>query len=158
MKIKINYILSLAVILLVIFCFLSIHPPIDFQKEREKREKTVKGYLTKIRFAEENYLKVKGTYGNSFKVLIDNGYMADSLQYIPFSNKKAFTLSTTLMREKSGEQIPLMECSAGFEDYLRGLDKDKIQNLINEANKSRAFPGLKIGDTSTPNKNAGNWE
>ncbi|MCH4146919.1 MAG: hypothetical protein LKG25_01690 [Prevotella sp.] len=158
MKIKINYILSLAVILLVILCILSVCSPMRFQKEQDKRETAVKGYLVKIRFAEEQYLKKKGTYCNSLKALVDSGYMADSLQYIPFSGRKAFALSTTMMREKSGRQIPLMECSANMGDYLKGLDDNQVQNLINEANESGAFAGLKIGDTSTPNDNAGNWE
>jgi hypothetical protein len=47
-----------------------------------------------------------------------------------------------MMREKSGRQIPLMECSANMGDYLKGMDDNQVQNLINEANESGAFAGL----------------
>jgi hypothetical protein len=51
-----------------------------------------------------------------------------------------------------------MECSASFRDYLDGLDENSINNLIEKANNSGNFPGLKIGDLTTDNNNAGNWE
>lgn len=51
-----------------------------------------------------------------------------------------------------------MECSAAYDDYLKGLDKNSIDNLTQAANESGRFPGLKFGDTTQPNDNAGNWE
>ena len=58
---------------------------------------------------------------------------------------------------KSGKQIPLMECSAAYEDYLDGLDEEAIMNVTEEANYAGRFPGLKIGDITKDNDNAGNW-
>ena len=51
-----------------------------------------------------------------------------------------------------------MECYAGYDDYLSGLDAGSIANLTEEANNAGRYPGLKIGDITTPNDNAGNWE
>lgn len=48
--------------------------------------------------------------------------------------------------------------AAAYDDYLKGLDKNSIDNLTQAANESGRFPGLKFGDTTQPNDNAGNWE
>lgn len=51
-----------------------------------------------------------------------------------------------------------MECRAKYVDFLDGLDRNSVANVIEDANSSGGFPGLKIGDINTPNNNAGNWE
>ena len=53
--------------------------------------------------------------------------------------------------------FPLMECGASYEDFLNGLDENAVQELIDNAMISGAYPGLKIGDITTDNNNAGNW-
>ena len=50
-----------------------------------------------------------------------------------------------------------MECGAGYETFLDGLDEGSIQQKIEEANYAGRYPGLKIGDLTTDNNNAGNW-
>lgn len=50
-----------------------------------------------------------------------------------------------------------MECGATYKQYLDGLDKASVDELTQEANANGRFPGLKIGDTETPNDNVGNW-
>lgn len=50
-----------------------------------------------------------------------------------------------------------MECGASYEDFLNGLDENAVQELIDKAMISGAYPGLKIGDITTDNNNAGNW-
>ena len=87
----------------------------------------------------------KGGEGNTYE------------QYIPYSDGKKFTLSATTIVSKSGKQIPLMECGASYEDFLNGLDENAVQELIDNAMISGAYPGLKIGDITTDNNNAGNW-
>mgnify|MGYP007081609601 CR=1 FL=1 len=77
--------------------------------------------------------------------------------HIPYSDGKKFTLSATTIVSKSGKQIPLMECGASYEDFLNGLDENAVQELIDKAMISGAYPGLKIGDITTDNNNAGNW-
>lgn len=150
--------MALCAALLAVVCFLSIYSPIRFQHVRDSREAVVKQRLIHIRAAEEAFRRRTGSYSGSFEALINGGYMADSLQYVPYSGGKRFELSASVQISKSGRQIPLMECSAGYEDYLNGLDRNAVSNLIQKANESGAFPGLKIGDITTPNNNEGNWE
>ena len=105
--------------------------------------------------AETYVVAVDGT--GDFQTLIKGKYLQESLQYIPYSDGKKFTLSATTIVSKSGKQIPLMECGASYEDFLNGLDENAVQELIDNAMISGAYPGLKIGDITTDNNNAGNW-
>ncbi len=59
---------------------------------------------------------------------------------------------------KSGRQVPVMQCGATYDQYLKGLDGNAVANLTEKANMSGRFPGLMIGDITQPNENAGNWE
>ena len=79
------------------------------------------------------------------------------MQFIPFSDDKRFSLSATTIVTKNGKQIPLMECGATYEEYLDGLNEDAIKQETDNANMEGRFPGLKIGDITTNNDNAGNW-
>lgn len=158
MKIRNNHILIICVLALALVCFFSVDGPIRFSHQQTVREKAVKEYLVKIRLAEENYRKATGVYSGDFATLIRGRFMADSLQYVPYGGKTKFQLRATTQISKSGRQIPLMECSAGYRDYLKGLDDNNITNLTESAENSGRFPGLKIGDITTPNNNAGNWE
>lgn len=142
---------------LFLLCLLSVFQPLHFQSEQSKREAVVKERLMKIRSAEEKYRRIHGVYTGNFATLIKGRYIADSLQYIPFSDGKKFSLSATTIVGKSGKQTPLMECGAQYEDYLDGLDENGIQELIENASNAGNYPGLKIGDLTTDNNNAGNW-
>jgi hypothetical protein len=153
-----NMLLACCVLVLVVLCWLSVQAPLKFDREQEKRELAVKSRLLKIRVAEEHYCAKHGVYADDLKVLVKDGLLADSLRFIPFSDGKPFDLSTTTTIGKSGKQIPLMECGATYEQYLKGLDENSVANLIEEANNAGRYPGLKIGDITEPNGNAGNWE
>lgn len=155
---KNNYLLVLCVVVLVILCGVSIHAPMRFEKEQARREVAVKQRLMKIRTAEEHYRLRHGAYTGDFKTLIASGLLADSLQYVPYSDGRRFNLTATTIIGKSGRQTPLMECSADYDVYLKGLDKNSIANLVEAANEAGRYPGLKVGDISEPNGNRGNWE
>lgn len=157
-NIRNNYLLAGCVLVLAVLCFLSVYSPLQFEKERAVRETVVKQYLVKIRVAEEAYKTAHATYTGSLDTLVKEGLLADSLKYIPFSANKPFALSVSSVIGKSGRHVPLMECSAGYEEYLHGLDVNSIAELIEKAIASGRFPGLKIGDIATFNGNAGNWE
>ena len=157
-KISRNHILAALAAALALTCALSVYAPLRFDRQRSMREQVVKERLVKIRHAEERYRQANGRYTDDMAELISRGYMADSLQYIPFADGKKFSVTVSTQIGKSGREIPLMECGAGYEDYLKGLDANSIANLIEEANSSGRYPGLKIGDITTPNDNAGNWE
>ena len=51
-----------------------------------------------------------------------------------------------------------MECGATYNTYLQGLDENSIREITEEANERGEYPGMKFGDITTPNDNAGNWE
>lgn len=157
---KFNHIYMLMVLsaLLLIVCCMSIYSPLRFQQQQEEREAAVKHRLIQIRHAEELYRKSKGTYAGTFHELTVHGLLADSLQYVPYTDGKRFDLAVSMHLGESGRQVPLMECGALYSDYLQGLDENSVANLIEEANNTGRYPGLKIGDLTTPNDNAGNWE
>lgn len=157
-KFNMNYVLGALAAALAVTCVLSIHAPMRFDGLRAEREQAVKERLVRIRYAEERYRQANGIYTDDFNELVRGGYLADSLQYVPFSGGKKFDIAVNMQTGKSGRQIPLMECGAEYGEYLDGLDGNSISNLVEEAESAGRYPGLKIGDLTTPNDNAGNWE
>ena len=157
-KFNMNYVLGALAAALAVTCVLSIHAPMRFDGLRAEREQAVKERLVRIRYAEERYRQANGTYTDDFNELVRGGYLTDSLQYVPFSGGKKFDIAVNMQTGKSGRQIPLMECGAEYGEYLDGLDGNSISNLVEEAESAGRYPGLKIGDLTTPNDNAGNWE
>lgn len=77
----------------------------------------------------------------------------DSMQYIPYSGGKKFTLGTADVKA-SGLMVNVFESSALNVDILRGMDHQLIVNL----NDGKPFPGLRVGSLTESNNNAGNWE
>lgn len=146
------------VVLLLLLCYESIATPLRFNQERSKREAVVKARLITIRQAEERYRERHGVYTGDFSLLVREKFLADSLRYVPFTDKQQYMMVASTVIGKTGAQIPVMECGATFGQYLQGLNEDEIARLVEQANLSGAYPGLKIGDVAEPNGNAGNWE
>lgn len=157
-KLNKSYLLAILAVLLATTCIISVCSPVRFDEKKAAREYAVKERLLKIRHAEEVYRKANGTYAGDFNTLVNSGLLADSLQYIPYAKGKQFNLTVTSIITKSGRSIQLMECGVMYADYLYGLDENSIANLTEEAERAGKYPGLKIGDITTPNNNAGNWE
>jgi len=157
-KLNKNYGLAILALALASVCVCSVIRPVRFADEKERREKAVKACLVEIRLAEERYRKAYGIYAASFDTLVARGLLADTVQYIPYTEHKRFDLSINVITRKSGRHLPLMECGAKFSDYLQGLDENAVMELIENAEKYGRYPGLRIGDITTPNNNAGNWE
>lgn len=153
-----NIILSVMAVTMTAIFFSSISAPRRFKNEQTERERDVKHHLLAIREAEERYFKDYGRYCASFDSLTAGGYMADSLKFIPHSNGILFRLKTTENATKAGNPQPLMECGATFRDYLIGMDSNTITNLMEEAEAQGKYPGLCIGNLTSDNGNAGNWE
>ena len=90
------------------------------------------------------------------------GFEADSLRYIPFSQGDTFEIIACPNTTRSGSIIQVMECNAPDSSFLKGMGKQGkrlIYNRAEEANAKAAYPGLKIGDAGNNwNNNAGNWE
>ena len=98
-----------------------------------------------------NYVSVKSS------VFGDN-YNVDSIAYVPFMGDTKFEMSVGENETKSGIVIPLFEARTPFKTYLDGLNKQEIINLTKQQVALGKYEGLKVGDASTPNNNAGNWE
>ncbi len=156
-RINNNYILGACVIVMMLLCVLSVSQPIRFKQEMASREAEVKEKLMLIRQAEERYKAKHGVYTGDFATLVKGKYLKADDQYIPYADGKKFSLAATTIVGKSGKQIPLMECGATYEDYLDGLDDNTIREVTEQANYAGNYPGLKIGDLTTDNNNAGNW-
>lgn len=123
-----------------------------------EREKIVKARLVEIRSAAERYRADHGSYAFDMQTLIRSGYMADSLQYIPFSGGRHFNFAADVITTQSGRKLPVMECGATYADYLSGFDSDEIRKLIADAEDDGRYPGLCFGDTESDTGNKGNWE
>ncbi len=141
-----NFMLSLCVAALAVLCFLSVYSPIRFQEERQRREMTVQKRMKAILQAERAYLHQHHTYTGNLQDLVAEGLLPDSLQYIPYAQRRKFDVQATMQLTKSGRQVPQVLCRAGYEDYLRGLDRDRIANLMEEAAEKGVFPGLETSD------------
>ena len=85
--------------------------------------------------------------------------MATALSWgITLQITSVLAIRTAVATGASGAAVSLMECGATYDDYLQGLNPQEIERLTREANDNGKFAGLKIGDLTTPDNNAGNWE
>ena len=82
-----------------------------------------------------------------------NGRMnPDSLRYVPFTDGIEFELTTSSDTSKLGLVTHSFEAQALFEDYLEGLDKQEIINLLEDCDDRNRYRGMKVDN------NSGNWE
>ncbi|MCK9627077.1 MAG: hypothetical protein M0R37_00630 [Bacteroidales bacterium] len=86
-----------------------------------------------------------------------NGFIIDSLQYIPFSGKQRFEMKA-IIGKVSGVDVPLFEACAPYDILLNGLKRQLVVNLNSQRTSADKYPGLKVGSIDAPNNNAGNWE
>ncbi|MBQ0021098.1 MAG: hypothetical protein KBT39_11335 [Bacteroidales bacterium] len=93
-------------------------------------------------------------------------YPVDSLRYIPFSDEEDGQLKEFEMRADVHfkMKVPMyyaMQCEAHYNTFLskeKGTANNKRKNLVQYEEERGNFPGLKIGDLTNWNNNAGNWE
>ncbi len=81
----------------------------------------------------------------------------DSLRYVPFSNLengtfKQFELTTASDTSKTGIITHSFQAQTLFIDYLYGLDKQEIINLLEECDDRGRYRGMRVDN------NSGNWE
>ena len=82
-------------------------------------------------------------------------FVLDSLPYIPHSGVM-YTLDAGEV-EKGGLNVHVFEASAHYNHILKGLDKQRLINLIKSRKDIDKFPGLKVGSMQEPSTD-GNWE
>lgn len=79
--------------------------------------------------------------------------------YIPYTDGVKFEAEVNDNYTTSqGIRVPLVEIRAHYDTYLADLNNQERVNLIDKEQKLDHYPGLKIGDVTAPNNNAGNWE
>ena len=85
------------------------------------------------------------------------GFIVDSIKYIPFSGKKEIEMKA-IIGKVSGVDVPLFEANIPFEILLSDLNRQLLVNLKSDREQVGKYPGLKVGSIEAPNNNAGNWE
>ena len=148
--------LIVTALVLTVVCVLSVARPLRFNSQRQEREQLVKERLTDIREAQERFFARHGRYAARWHELTDSGYLKQGAQQIPYSEGEEFELSLSVTADAT--QRPLMQCAALYQQYLKGLDSTAIAAATEQAVNEGLYPGLKIGDLTSDNGNAGNWE
>lgn len=86
------------------------------------------------------------------------------LPYIPYSateekpEGERFYLGAGEFETESGVIVPVFEARAPFNFYLRGMDKQLVSNMVDEANTLGHYPGIKVGDLHAATNDALNRE
>ncbi len=115
-------------------------------------------------FGIENYEEFRASFirDTSYVSVLESAFgknfPIDSIRYVPFTDNAQFEMEASTYQSASGIAVPLFEARVPFAVYLQGLDKQEINNLIDARRIQEKFEGLKVGDISSPNNNAGNWE
>jgi len=139
----------------------------DYQLEKGLTEKialTLTSEKEAAKFGIEDLERFRASFrrDTSFVSVLESvfgtGFPIDSIAYIPFGNGARFDMEATMYATASGIKIPLFEARAPFAIYLEGLDRQEIHNLIDARRSQEKFEGMRVGDVSAPNNNAGNWE
>jgi len=158
LRYKTNILMMTGIAVMTALCAASISKPVAFARERKARETLVKARLTAIRTAEEDYRAKHGTYCRSIDRLAKEMRLPAATRLIPGTDGKKWTIRIAVMPGSGGHTIQLMETGATYSEYLQGLNSSEIERITDIAEQNNRYPGLKIGDTVTPNNNAGNWE
>ncbi|OJV19584.1 MAG: hypothetical protein BGO30_06865 [Bacteroidetes bacterium 41-46] len=86
-----------------------------------------------------------------------DGFIVDSIKYIPFSGKKEIEMKA-IIGKVSGVDVPLFEATIPYEILLNNLNRQLLINLKSDREMVGKYAGLKVGSIEAPNNNAGNWE
>lgn len=101
-------------------------------------------------------LKMENPDKYSFIMWYREHFNIDSLRYIPFSNGQQFELAAGEIKS-GGLNVNVFEASALYKQFLTGLDKQLIINLIKAKEDLDKLPGLKVGSMQEASTD-GNWE
>lgn len=78
------------------------------------------------------------------------------LSVVPFTDGAKFDMDAGEI-ERGGVKVSVFEAKVPYETYLKGLDQQRVLNLIAADKALDRFPGLKVGSLTEPTVN-GNWE
>ncbi len=91
-----------------------------------------------------------------FKGADHQGFNADRLRYVPFTNNVEFEIQTATIK-RGGVKVSAIEVTSQWDDILWDLDKQLRLNYIKTLTDLEKFPGLKFGSVIEPST-GGNWE
>ncbi|MCK4287739.1 MAG: hypothetical protein KAW86_00920 [Bacteroidales bacterium] len=83
-------------------------------------------------------------------------FVIEEIRFIPFTDTIEFEMDAGEI-EQGKVKVNVLEISALYKYFLKGLDKQLIINLIKSKNEIDRFPGLKLG-SMTEASTDGNWE
>lgn len=83
-------------------------------------------------------------------------FKLDELRIIPFSENESFALDAGEI-ERGGVKVSVFEAKADYKTYLKGLDEQRVLNLIASMEQLERYPGLRVGSMTEPSTD-GNWE
>jgi len=91
--------------------------------------------------------------------LFNSGFNAAQMRFVPFTNKQdTFQLEADKIKTESGVEVNVCEAKVHNDVLLKGLDRQLVINMNDEAERLNRYPGVKVGDINEPNNFAGNWE
>jgi len=85
-------------------------------------------------------------------------FPVDSLRYVPYLGDTEFKMEAANVETASGVAVEVFEASVLNDVFLKGLDEQLITNYNVLREKITGFPGMRVGNVTEPNNNAGNWE
>ena len=86
-------------------------------------------------------------------------YDINSFRYVPCLGEKIpFEMAMDTIETASKSKIPVFEAKVHNNVYLKGLDRQEVVNMNDEAITLDRYPGIKVGSLKEFNNNAGNWE
>jgi len=93
------------------------------------------------------------------EALFGKNFDANSLRYVPVPGEPSeFHLGATVITTGSGIKVPVFEAKAHNNVLYRGLDRQLVINLNDQARTNDKYPGLRVGSLVEANNNSGNWE
>ena len=90
--------------------------------------------------------------------LFSADYPVEDLRYIPFTDKKEFTMGAGVVETGSQVKVQVFEAYALYNDLFNGMDRQEVINYKDQRYKITNFEGVKVGSLEEANNNAGNWE
>lgn len=128
-------------------------------KEGELTDKQIEDGMTEEEAVRKGLIIRDTTYVAFMDTVLNNiSFPIDSLPFIPYSQGQKFELELGNVTTVSLIQVNVMEVRAPYIKYLQGMNAQMIDSKIDEAQKWKKYPGLKIGDLKKMNNNSGNWE
>ncbi|MDO8898152.1 MAG: hypothetical protein Q7V19_10915 [Bacteroidales bacterium] len=83
-------------------------------------------------------------------------FKIQDLRFIPYSDGAEFEMGAGTI-DRGGVTVSVFEVKAPFSVYLKGMDEQRIMNLIAAEKAIERYTGLKVGSLTEPSTD-GNWE